>query len=379
MHTAIGMTTRAELEAREQRELAPFACKAVESRGRCHDEDEHLYRTAYQRDRDRIVHSSAFRRLEYKTQVFVNSFGDYYRTRLTHTMEVAQIARTISRALSLNEDLTEAVALGHDLGHGPFGHTGEDALHAEMADHGGFEHNRHALRIVDVIERKYPNFPGLNLTHEVRNSLLKHDKEPLCLEAQVADASDRIAYNTHDIDDGLTSGLLREEQLMDVPLWKQAREAVQARHPDLGPNRMRHHTIRMLIDATVTDLLHASVERLQAAAPTSAEDARQAARRLIAPSPEMELRHKELSRFLYQNFYDEFRVHRMRAKARRFIREMFRAFVEDPKLMQPFARARVGEEGLHRTVCDTIAGMTDREALSEYRRLFYPDGGTGLE
>ncbi|MGH7162543.1 MAG: dGTP triphosphohydrolase, partial [Planctomycetota bacterium] len=229
--------------------------KARLSRGRRHPEREHAYRTAYQRDRDRIIHSSAFRRLEYKTQVFVNTVGDYYRTRLTHTMEVAQIARTIARALCLNEDLTETIALAHDLGHGPFGHTGEDALSELMRDHGGFEHNRHSLRIVDLLERKYPEFHGLNLTEEVRSSLLKHGREQLCLEAQVVDAADRIAYNTHDVDDGLTSGLLEEERLDEVALWRDAAGSVVARYPALDAGTRRYHAVRTLIDLAVTDLV----------------------------------------------------------------------------------------------------------------------------
>ncbi|MHC4223688.1 MAG: dGTP triphosphohydrolase, partial [Planctomycetota bacterium] len=252
------MLTREAIEERELSELQPYAMKARQSRGRCHEDSEHGYRTAYQRDRDRIIHCAAFRRLEYKTQVFVYAFGDYYRTRLTHTMEVAQIARTISRVLGLNEDLTEAVALAHDLGHGPFGHTGEDALAELMKEHGGFEHNRHALRIVDLLERKYPEFPGLNLTEEVRQSLLKHRDGQLHLEAQVVDASDRIAYNTHDIDDGLASGLLTEEVLGEVPIWREARDSVLSRWPDLDAERRRYHTVRALINHAVTDLLDAS-------------------------------------------------------------------------------------------------------------------------
>ena len=218
-----GVLSRVLIEEREARELAPYAMKSRESAGREHPEEEHPYRTAYQRDRDRIIHCAAFRRLEYKTQVFANSFGDYYRTRLTHTMEVAQIARTIARSLGLNEDLTETIALAHDLGHGPFGHTGEDVLDDLMSAHGGFEHNRQARRIVEVIERKYPQFPGLNLTAEVRDSLLKHSGRGLILEAQVVDAADRIAYNTHDVDDGLTSGVLEEEELRRVTAWREAR------------------------------------------------------------------------------------------------------------------------------------------------------------
>jgi len=368
------MVTRETLEERELRELAPHGMKSRLSRGRRFAENEHAYRTAYQRDRDRIIHCSAFRRLEYKTQVFVNSFGDYYRTRLTHTMEVAQIARTIARALGLNEDLTEAIALAHDIGHGPFGHTGEDALQELMAEHGGFEHNQQAVRIVEIIERKYPDFPGLNLTEEVRHSLLKHGGEgQLCLEAQVVDASDRIAYNTHDIDDGLTSGLLDEAMLEEAELWREARRNVAQRSPDLDPARRRYHTVRTLIDVAVTDLLTASVERLAEAAPAGPDEARALPRRLIAPSKDMEGKQAGLARFLNRAFYNEYRVLRMRRKAARFIHEMFLALVEDPGLLPPAPRAWVEEHGTERGVCDYIAGMTDREALLEYRRLFHPD------
>ncbi|MFB3065189.1 MAG: dGTP triphosphohydrolase, partial [Planctomycetota bacterium] len=263
------MLTREAFEQREDQILAPYAMKVRHSRGRRHPEPEHAYRTAYQRDRDRIVHSSAFRRLEYKTQVFVNTAGDYYRTRLTHTMEVAQIARTIARTLGLNEDLTEAIALGHDLGHGPFGHSGEDELNDLMKEHGGFEHNRHALRIVDLLERKYPEFCGLNLTEELRLALPKHESHDgghALLEAQVVDAADQIAYNTHDVDDGLTSGLLVESKLDEVEIWQRALVHVRERYPDLPRSTRRYHTVRALIDSAVTDLLAASGERLADAA-----------------------------------------------------------------------------------------------------------------
>jgi dGTPase len=379
VETAIEPISRHALEERELAALAPYAMRSRQSAGRAHPEAEHAYRTAFQRDRDRVVHSSAFRRLEYKTQVFVNSFGDYYRTRLTHTMEVAQIARTIARALGLNEDLTEAVALAHDIGHGPFGHTGEDALAELMAEHGGFEHNAQALRIVDLLERKYPDFAGLNLTAEVRDSLLKHGDRQLCLEAQVVDASDRIAYNTHDIDDGLTSGLLDERALHDVDAWREAAAAVARRWPSLDEARRRYHTIRSLIDQAVTDLLRASVDRLRAAAPDGPAAAQARPERLIAPSEDMERRQRELSEFLSRNFYNEYRVVRMRRKAARFVGEMFQAFVDDPRMLPPAARAWAAEQGARRGVCDYIAGMTDREALLEYRRLFHADAGAGPE
>ena len=377
-HDAGTMVNREALEEREIRELAPYAMKARFSRGRQHEEREHAYRTAYQRDRDRIIHSGAFRRLEYKTQVFVNTFGDYYRTRLTHTMEVAQIARTVARALGLNEDLTEAIALAHDIGHGPFGHTGEDALAELMREHGGFEHNRQALRIVDVIERKYPGFPGLNLTAEVRDSLLKHGEAPLCLEAQAVDAADRIAYNTHDVDDGLTSGILDEDALMEVALWRDAHEEVTRRYEGLDPARRRYHVVRTVIDTAVTDLLDHARERLADAAPKDPLDAQRGAR-LVAPSHAMERRQMELSRFLSRDFYNDYRVRRMRRKASGFIREMFLALSEDAGLLPPAAQAWAKEQGAPRGVCDYLAGMTDREAIQEYRRLFSADAGAGSE
>ena len=378
MQVVSGMLTREALEQREIEQLAPYSMMARLSLGRRHPEEEHAYRTTYQRDRDRIIHCAAFRRLEYKTQVFVTSYGDYYRTRLTHTMEVAQIARTIARALALNEDLTETIALAHDLGHGPFGHTGEDALADLMKDHGGFEHNRHALRIVEKIERKYPEFDGLNLTEEVRRSLHKHGGGRLPLEAQIVDAADRIAYNAHDLDDGLTSGLLDEERLDEVDLWREARGAVERRYPDLDDGTRRYHTVRTLIDQAVTDLLDASVARLAEAAPGTAAEAAAIEPPLVAASTAMEQGQAELARFLHDNFYNQYRVTRMRKKASRFIREMFATLIDDPGQLPPAARAWCDDEGLHRGVCDYIAGMTDREAMLEYNRLFHPDVGVQL-
>jgi len=371
--TTRGVLSRQALEERERRELAPYARKSGDSAGRAHDEAEHAYRTAYQRDRDRIIHCSAFRRLEYKTQVFVNNFGDYYRTRLTHTMEVAQIARTVARALGLNEDLTETIALAHDLGHGPFGHTGEDALSEAMQDHGGFEHNSQAVRIVDVLECKYPDFAGLNLTAEVRSSLLKHDG-PLCLEAQIVDASDRIAYNTHDIDDGLKSGLLDERALNEATLWRTARKQLEGAGTGLSDDTRRYHTVRAMINNAVTDLLESSLARLEAVAPADAVAAAEASPRLVAPSDAMAEHQHDLSSILYENFYNEYRVRRMRSKAQYFLRRMFDTFTADVGLLPPTTRAAAERYGVHRAVCDAIAGMTDREALLEYRRLFDPEG-----
>jgi dGTPase len=293
-------------------------------------------------------------------------------------MEVAQIARTVARALGLNEDLTEAIALAHDIGHGPFGHTGEDALADLMREHGGFEHNRQARRIVDTIERKYPGFPGLNLTAEVRDSLLKHGDAQLCLEAQAVDAADRIAYNTHDVDDGLTSGIIDEDALAEVSLWRDALHEVTRRYPGLDPARRRYHVVRMLIDAAVTDLLDHSRERLAGNAPGTPFDAL-GSERLVAPSQAMERRQKELSGFLARNFYNDYRVWRMRRKAEGFLREMFLALTEDTRLLPPRWQEWAVEHGGPRGVCDYIASMTDREAIQEYRRLFDADAGTGPE
>jgi len=376
-----GMQTRTMLEDREFRELAPYGMKARDSLGREHAEDEHAYRTAYQRDRDRIIHCSAFRRLEYKTQVFVNTAGDYYRTRLTHTIEVAQIARTISRALALNEDLTECIALAHDIGHGPFGHSGEEVLHELTGSHGGFEHNRHALRIVDVLERKYPEFPGLNLTRELRDALLKHSPQPgdfrhPILETQVVDVADRIAYNAHDVDDGLTSGLLTESGLHETIRWKSASAAVAARYPELDAPRRRYHTVRMLIDSAVTDLIASSIDRLAQSGVGCADDARRTPERLVAPGSAMAEGQGDLSRYLHSAFYNHFQVKRMRVKGHRFIREMFQTLIDDPYQLPPRWKAWSEEEGLERAVGDYIAGMTDREALQQYRRLFHPNVGT---
>ena len=379
------MRTRQELERQEDRALARYAMRSADSEGREHTEEEHEYRTVYQRDRDRIIHCSAFRRLEYKTQVFVNTEGDYYRTRLTHTMEVAQIARTIARALGLNEDLTEALALVHDLGHAPFGHAGEAALQGRMADHGGFEHNGHGLRVVSLLERRYPTFPGLNLSYETREGMAKHgeylekgsaaafrpEDRPL-VEALVADRADRLAYNHHDLDDALTSGLLRESDVRQVPHLDEAFAAVDATTAGL-PFQLRVNQVFIrLMNEAVTDLVTETTSRLTDAAPSTIADVRSADHNLVGCSQEGTRRQQELHEFLFASFYSHWKVARMQENAKRYIRAVFDYFAENPRTLPPAPRARIETEGLHRAVCDHVAEMTDRQLCDEYRRIILP-------
>ncbi len=395
---APGVVLRDDIARREDAFLAPYAMRSRDSRGRVHDEHMTDYRGAtrgiYQRDRDRIIHCAAFRRLEYKTQVFVNHEGDNYRTRLTHTLEVAQIARGIARALRLNEDLTEAVALAHDLGHTPFGHSGEDALRELMAGHGGFEHNTHSLRIVDLLERRYPNFPGLNLSYEVRECIAKHNTRhdspaaaefdparQALLEGQAVDAADEIAYDNHDIEDGLRAGIIRAEELDGLALWRRAagraREAFAALGRPIDPTQV----ITFLIHILTIDLLEHSAEQIQSAGVACAEDVQRLGRPLIGFSPATEEMKRELEDFLMQKVYRHFRVQRMHNKAKRFVVELFTEYVREPNQLPPEYQVRIREEqaagasrddALHRVVCDYIAGMTDRYAQDEYKRLFYP-------
>ncbi len=378
------MITREDIEAREERELAPCAVKSSRSRGREHSEEEHPYRTAFQRDRDRIVHSAAFRRLEYKTQVFVNHEGDYYRTRLTHTMEMTQIGRSIGRVLQLNEDLIEAIALAHDLGHTPFGHSGEDALQTLMKDHGGFEHNRQSLRVVEKLERRYPDFLGLNLTFEVREALEKHstayDQHPVrpefdpdkssVLESQVVDVADSIAYDTHDLDDGLTARILKGDQLMDVEVWREADARARASCPDENERILMYQTVRALINILVTDLVETTSGNISSL--SSVEDVRNAGKGTVRFSVEMKHKKDDLEAFLYEHMYKHYRVVRMARKARRFIQEMFAEYVQNRDQLPPEYQEWAGVEGLERSVCDYIAGMTDRYAQDEYKKLFHP-------
>ncbi|HET8644668.1 MAG TPA: deoxyguanosinetriphosphate triphosphohydrolase [Vicinamibacteria bacterium] len=378
------LVDRAAWEQWEEGHLAPFAMRSARSRGRRHPEDEHPLRTRYQRDRDRIVHSSSFRRLEYKTQVFVNHEGDNYRTRLTHSLEGAQIGRTVARALGLNEELVECLVLGHDLGHTPFGHSGERAMDELMRAHGGFEHNRQTLRILEVLERRYPEFPGLNLTWEVREGIAKHKPdadasapaeyapgEAPTLEAQLVDFVDEVAYNNHDIDDGLTSGLIAVAPLRTVALF---REAHDAQLPRSGSDErvLRHQVVRHIINRCTQDLLETTLENVRAAGVLSADDVRHAGRRLVGYSPPMAQQVRELKDFLFKNMYRHYRVVRMGNKAARILRDLFQAYVEEPQQLPPHYQERMEEDGLHRAVCDYIAGMTDRFALDEHRKLFDP-------
>jgi len=379
------IVSREAVEEREERTLAPYAMRSRLSRGRRHPEPEHPLRTVYQRDRDRIIHSTAFRRLEYKTQVFVNHEGDYYRTRLTHTLEVAQISRTVARIMGLNEDLTEAIALAHDLGHTPFGHSGEEELNEQMKDHGGFEHNRHGLRVVDRLERRYPTFAGLNLSWEVREAMAKHttrhdrpsgdefdDGLQPVLEAQAVEVADEIAYNNHDIDDGLTAHLLRRDDLAEVDAWALAAREVAEKQPGL-PERIRvRQTIIRLINSQVTDLVETTVARLADLRVRSADDVRGAPGRLFAFSPRVQSLKAGLEAFLNEKLYRHYRVVRMTNKAKRFVRELFQAYLADARQLPDQYRATAEREGLHRAICDYIAGMTDRYAQDEYKKLFHP-------
>ena len=375
---------REERGAWEAEHLAPYAMCSRDSRGREYPEEEHPYRTAFQRDRDRILHTTAFRRLEYKTQVFVVYEGDYYRTRLTHTLEVAQIGRTIARALRANEDLVEAISLAHDLGHTPFGHAGERTLHELLADRGGFDHNQQSLRIVEVLEQRYPDYPGLNLTWEVREGILKHESEydrghagrydpdlRTTLEGQIVNTADELAFNAHDLDDGLRSGILDPSAATELPLWREVLERVRV-DPDRSLDDMaRHRAIRALIGLEVTALLEETERRLQVAT-HSAEDIRRLPENVVGFSREMQDHNRALKDFLYQNLYRHYRVMRMAVKASRFIRELFTVYVAQPVQLPTEVQARIPEEGLYRVVGDYIAGMTDRYALDEYRKLFEP-------
>ncbi len=380
--------TREMLEAREEQWLAPYAMKGRHTKGRQHPEPEDPHRTVYRRDRDRIIHTTAFRRLEYKTQVFVNHEGDHYRTRLTHTLEVAQIAASIARLLRLNEDLVEAVALAHDIGHPPFGHAGEDALRELMEGHGGFDHNLQGLRIVDLLEARYPNFPGLNLTWEVRESINKHrapydapgfqatlepSQAPL-LESQIADLADEIAYDHHDLDDGLASGILREDELASLELWQAAREAVESQHgAQADPEILRYQILRTLISWQVTDLVQATSERLAHSQVTSVEQVRGSSQRLVGFSDTMARRRAPLKALLWNQLYHHYRVARMADKAKRFIAELFHLYLRKPEQLPKTTRTRILRgEGPPRVVCDYIAGMTDRYCLEEYKKLFDP-------
>jgi dGTPase len=365
--------------------LAPYAARAGNSRGRHHREDASTARGEFQRDRDRVIHCTAFRRLEYKTQVFVNHEGDLFRTRLTHSIEVAQLARSIARHLKLNEDLVEAISLAHDLGHTPFGHAGQDALNECMREYGGFEHNLQSLRVVDVLEERYGAFDGLNLTFETREGILKHcakdiartlgdvgerfldDTQP-SMEAQIANLADEIAYNNHDVDDGLRSGLITLEQIREVPLFGRFFDEATKLYPQASERRRINETVRRMINALVLDLIAQGQANIAAVVPQSIEDVRRAPP-LIAYSEAARRDSLELKRFLRDNLYQHYLVQRMSTKGRRIIRELFRSFMDDARLLPPQYQAKA-EADRARAVADYVSGMTDRYAMREHRRLF---------
>jgi dGTPase len=369
------------MERDEAKILAPFAQKSGESRGRKYPEPRHGYRTEFQRDRARIIHSRAFRRLEYKTQVFLNGTGDHLRTRLTHSIEVASISRTIARALSLNEDLAEAIALAHDLGHSPFGHSGEEMLAECMREHGGFDHNKQSQRVVELLETAYPAFPGLNLTFEVREGLRKHDESyasPVAgeenyrrpsLEAQVADLADEITYYSHDLDDAVDFDILSPAQLEEAAVWRWSHEGVAARYPDVREPELHKLIIGAIIDAQVSDVIETSAEAIAKSGVGSADEVRREETPLIRYSDGRLKANQELRRFLYKNVYYHPRVAEVNRLACEMLRAVFEAYIVAPDLLGEAATKRIESEGLHRTVCDYIAGMTDRYLLEEHARL----------
>lgn len=375
---------RQKLEELEDKALAPYGVRSKDTKGRAYLDDEPDYRTSFQRDRDRIIHTTAFRRLEYKTQVFVNYEGDYFRTRLTHTLEVAQIGRTIARALGANEDLVEAICLAHDLGHSPFGHSGEVSLARLMKDYGGFDHNKQSLRIVTELEQRYPEFPGLNLTWEVREGMVKHESEydiadardydPTLrgnLETQIANVADELAYTTHDLDDGLRSGMITPAMLEGIDLW----EILKATYGWYGPQLAdleRHRMIRQLVGIMVSDMIASTDKRLRETGVRSPLEIQKLKTNVIGYSEEMQRRNRELKDFLYRNLYSHYRVIRMAVKAERVITSLFGAYQTEPAMLPDSLRPAIAAHGLERTICDYIAGMTDRFAIEEHEKLFNP-------
>ncbi len=371
----------------ERPDLAGYAAKSQQSRGRKYPEEFRDDRPAFERDRDRIIHCAAFRRLEYKTQVFVNHEGDYYRTRLTHSLEVAQIGKAIARRLGLNEELTEALALSHDLGHTPFGHTGEDVLNRLMEGHGGFEHNLQSLRVVDELEERYPGFNGLNLSWETREGIIKHSSpydHPAdiagefmtgtvpTIEAQLINFADEIAYNNHDIDDGLKSGLMTVAQLEKVELWREVSSKVEEKYPGIDADRKKHQTISALIGLLIRDLSETTAENIDRYGINSIEDLRRVNRQVVCFSPRIAEKSRALKVFLKENLYRHYKVERMRVKAERYLMELFETYVKHPTLLPRKYQKKMDNAGRERVVCDYIAGMTDRFALDEFKRLFEP-------
>ena len=376
--------TRYELESHEDQFLAPYGLHSRDSKGRVYPEDEPEYRTVFQRDRDRILHTTAFRRLEYKTQVFINYEGDYYRTRLTHTLEVAQIARSIARALGANEDLVEAICLAHDLGHPAFGHSGEVALARLMKEYGGFNHNKQSLRIVTVLERRYPEFPGLNLTWEVREGIVKHETEydvaeageynpeqRGTLEAQIVNAADELAYTAHDLDDGLRSGMITSKMLEGITIWEILVESIAWRNGSLD-DLTRHRLIRRLIGIEVSDLVYATHQRLLDNKIKSTREVQYLPFNVINFGEDMHRRNRQLKDFLYLKLYRHHRMVRTSVKAERIISDLFNAYRAEALMMPAHIQESIERNSLERTICDYLAGMTDRFAIEEHQKLFDP-------
>lgn len=375
---------RNKLEEIEEKTLAPYALKSGASQGRVYPEPESASRTAFQRDRDRIIHTTAFRRLEYKTQVFVFFEGDHYRTRLTHTLEVAQLGRSLARGLGANPDLTEAICLAHDLGHSPFGHAGEHTLNALMANHGGFNHNTQSYRVVTELEERYPDFPGLNLTYETREGMLKHETDydqseavgyapefRASLEAQIANMADEAAYNAHDLDDGLRADMFALEQLDQLAIWQMLREQIGWHGRKLTPI-VRHELIRELVGLSIMDLITATEARLREYGLDSPEAVQRHPETVVGYSAEIKPKIKELKSFLYENMYHHYRLVRMQSKAERFITDLFNAYVKEPYMLPTETQPRLKDRSVERVVTDYIAGMTDRYALDEWEKLFTP-------
>ena len=377
--------SRNQLEELEGRVLAPYGMHSKNTRGRYYPEDEADYRTVYQRDRDRIIHTTAFRRLEYKTKVFINSEGDYYRTRLTHTLEVTQIGRTIARALGANEDLVESICLAHDMGHPPFGHSGETILARLMRDYGGFDHNKQSLRIVNFLERRYPDFPGLNLSWEVLEGMVKHETEydqadakdfnPDLrgnLEAQITNVADEMAYTAHDLDDGLRSGMITASMLEGLSLWEVTTESIGWRHGPTMEDLTRHRIIRRLIGLEVDDMVEATEQRLRQSGVRSVEELQRLPFNIVGHSEEMHRRNRELKDFLFTNLYRHYRVMRMATKAERILTDLFQAYHSEPACLPKHVQSLNADRGLERNICDYIAGMTDRFAIEEHLKLYDP-------
>ncbi len=377
--------TRQQLEELEDQFLAPYAIRSKNSKGRKFPEDEPDYRTVFQRDRDRILHTTAFRRLEYKTQVFINYEGDYYRTRLTHTLEVAQIGRSVARALGANEDLVETICLAHDLGHPPFGHSGERSLARLMVDHGGFNHNHHSFKIVTQLEKRYPDFDGLNLTWEVLEGIVKHETDfdvadaeeydPNLrghLEAQIANVADELAYTAHDLDDGLRSGMITPEQLAGVSLWEVINESIGRRRSDVLDDLARHRLIRRLIGIEVNDLIQSIDRMIRRSGIRNVQELQELPYNVVGFSEDMHRRNRELKDFLINNLYNHYRVVRMSVKAERTLESLFTTYVNEPSMLPDSFQESIENDGLEETICNYIAGMTDRFAIDEYQKLFDP-------